>query len=721
MPAARNPLRQLLASAALVLCLALPVPAQTEGPERATLVADALRISGDATLVAEGAVEVFFQGRRLTATRIVYDQSAGRLQIEGPIRLTDETGETVILASQADLAADMTEGLLTSARVVLNSQLQMAAAEARRMGGRYLQLDNAVASSCSVCAGNDTPLWEIRARRVTHDQLKQQIYFDHAQLRVAGVPVFYIPRLRLPDPTLKRTSGFLLPTFSSSTLLGTGVSVPYFLTLGPSRDLTATPFLTDDHARSLTLRYRQAFANGDFSATGSLSRDRIDPDALRGYFFTDGSFALPSDFGLRFHGEAVSDDAYLTDYDISDVDRLTSYVDLLRVRRDELVNGTLRGIKTLRSAENGSNIPSVVGDALWQRRFIGLGGAGNLRFASHGHLRSSTSLADADADGIADGRDVARVSLGADWRREWVLPGGFVGAVLGETRADAYNVTQDPVFAGTSARIWGAAGAELSLPLIRTEAGGARQVLEPMMQIIVSPESGADIPNEDSTVVEFDEANLFALNRYPGADAVESGTHANIGVRWSRLDPAGWSMGATLGRVLRTKPAAGFSAASGLDGTASNWLAAAHFETATGLYAAGRVISDDAFTSVRGQLQLDYTADRGSLGSTYIWSVADADEARKDDVSELVMSAGYNLSDTWQATAAGRYDFASERASRADLGLTFRNECVLLDLSLSRRFATSTTVQPSTKFGLTLELIGFGSGDTAGPSRVCRR
>ena len=32
-------------------------------------------------------------------------------------------------------------GLLTSARVVLDQQLQIAAAEARRVGGRYLQLD----------------------------------------------------------------------------------------------------------------------------------------------------------------------------------------------------------------------------------------------------------------------------------------------------------------------------------------------------------------------------------------------------------------------------------------------------------------------------------------------------------------------------------------------------------------------------------------------------
>lgn len=709
-------LRRLLTTVALATALAGPLGAQ----DRATLVADSLQIADDSKLIAEGGVEVFFQGRRLTASRILYDQQAGRLTIEGPIRLTDESGETVILASQADLAADMTEGLLTSARVVLNSQLQMAASEARRVGGRYLQLDNAVASSCRVCAASDIPLWEIRARRVTHDQTERQIYFDHAQLRVAGVPVFYIPRLRLPDPTLKRANGFLLPKLSSSTTLGTGVEVPYFLMLGPSRDLTVTPFISTDAARSVTLRYRQAFAKGDVSFTTALSRDK-QTEGARGYVFTDGSFALPYSFGLTFHGELVSDPSYLSDYDISDADRLTSYVAVTRVRRDELVFGTLRGIKSLRSAENDSSTPSLVGDALWQRRFSGLGGMGNLRFASHGHLRSSTSQLDADGDLVPDGRDIARATVAADWRRDWILPGGFVGAILGETRADFYDVAQDPVLSGSSARLWGALGAELRWPLVRTGKNGARQVLEPVVQIIGAQANGSVVPNEDSILVEFDEASLYSLNRFPGSDAVETGLHANLGLSWTRYDAAGWSMGATVGRVLRAEAADAFSTASGLGGQTSDWLAAAHFDSGTGLYAAGRMIADQSLNVARGEVQIDLETGRTSLGTGYIWSIADADEFRSDAVSELVMKAGYSVTDFWKASASGRYDFEADSASRAALGLSFRNECVLLDLSLSRRFTTSTTVQPDTRFGVTLELIGFGGGDTAGPARMCRR
>ena len=716
--AATATFRRLVASAALAMLFAAPIGAQDAEP--ATLVADSLQIAGDSKLIAQGGVEVFFQGRRLTAERIVYDQKAGRLTIEGPIRLTEESGKTVILASQADLAADLTEGLLSSARVVLNNQLQMAATEARRFGGRYLQLDNAVASSCRVCAGSETPLWEIRARRVTHDQTERQIYFDHAQLRLGGVPVFYIPRLRLPDPTLKRANGFLLPRLSSSTTLGTGVELPYFLTLGPSRDLTVTPFVTTANARSVTLRYRQAFRKGNITITSALAKDaRVDD--LRGYVFADGSFALPYAYRLSFHGELASDPSFLSDYDVTEEDRLTSYVDVTRVRREELVYGTLKGIKSLRSAENDSSTPSLVGDAIWQKRFSGYGGTGTLRFASHGHLRSSTSELDVDGDTVPDGRDVARASAGADWRRDWMLAGGVLGSVLGDARLDLYDVAQDPELSGSSARLWGAVGAELRWPLVKTGQNGVRQVLEPIMQIIAAQATDTAVPNEDSILVEFDEASLLSLNRYPGADAVETGLHANLGLSWTRYDPDGWTLGTTVGRVFRMDDETEFSTASGLGGTSSDWLAAAHLDTGTGLSAAGRIIADDALNVARGEVQLQYAKDSVSLGSGYIWSIADPAEFRSEDVSELVMTADYGLTEFWKASASGRYDFAAESASRAALGLRFRNECVLLDLSLSRRFSSSTTVRADTRVGVKLELTGFGSGGSAGPARTCRR
>ena len=52
---------------------------------------------------------------------------------------------------------------------------------------------------------------------------------EGARFEVLGVPVAWLPVLRLPDPTLARSSGFLAPRFSSDDLLGTGVTVPFLI------------------------------------------------------------------------------------------------------------------------------------------------------------------------------------------------------------------------------------------------------------------------------------------------------------------------------------------------------------------------------------------------------------------------------------------------------------------------------------------------------------
>ena len=115
------------------------------------------------------------------------------------------------------------------------------------------------------------------------------------------------------------------------------------------------------------------------------------------------------------------------------------------------------------------------------------------------------------------------------------------------------------------------------------------------------------------------------------------------------------------------------------------------------------------------------TADRYSVAAGYVYAVADPMENRPVPTSELTLYSTYKVSSNWTAALSSRYDFEAERAAKAGLGLTYRNECLAVDLSLSRRFTSSTTVQPTTDFGLSVELLGFGGGSAPGPARQCRR
>jgi LPS-assembly protein len=713
----------------LVFCAAVMVAFLTLSPmlqaqETASLVSDRLEITGDARLIADGNVEVFFKGRRLKASRIVYDQRTDRLEIVGPIVLVDDTGDTIILASQADVAADLSEGILTSARLVLNRQLQLAANRITRIAGKGTTLETVAASSCKVCEGDPTPLWEIRASRVVHDETERQIYFDNAQFRLAGVPVFYIPRLRMPDPTLDRATGFLMPSLRTTSDLGAGIKVPYFIVLGQSADLTLTPYITARDSQTLELRYRQAFPTGKLEVTGAVSSDDLIEGKTRGYLFVEGGFTLPQRFGLQIKGQTVTDPAYLLDYGIANLDRLDSRVEISRARRNEYISARIISFQTLRDSEDNTTIPSVIADLTFHRRFsLGpLGGEGGLRLQTHNHWRSSTNPLDGtDSDTIADGRDVGRISARIDWRRSFILPVGIEATVLGEAAADAYTISQDAVFQGSTTRTHGSAGVELRWPWVKATASGAVHVIEPVAQLIWSSSDAETLPNEDSVLVEFDEASLFSLDRFPGSDAVERGPRANVGITWTRYDPKGWSMGVTLGRVYRETDLGQFGVASGLDGSRSDWLAAVNFDLAGGLALTARAVFDDDLSLTKGEARFAYNGQRTALASSLIWAKADPVENRPDPTQEVTFDARRKFDANWTGKLSGRYDFVADRGTVAALGVEFLNECVKLDVSLSRRFTSSTSVTPTTDFSLSLDLVGFGSGVTGGPARTCRK
>jgi LPS-assembly protein len=101
--------------------------------------------------------------------------------------------------------------------------------------------------------------------------------------------------------------------------------------------------------------------------------------------------------------------------------------------------------------------------------------------------------------------------------------------------------------------------------------------------------------------------------------------------------------------------------------------------------------------------------------------VADPLENRPDPTEEFTFDARQKLGANWTAKVSGRYDFVADRGTVAGMGLEFLNECVRLDVSLSRRFTSSTSVSPTTNFDLSVDLVGFGGGATAGPARSCRR
>ena len=704
-------MRHIFAISCLLIWAPLAAAAQY-----ATLVANNISLLEDGnTLVADGNVEVHYEGDRLIARKITYDQAADTLDITGPVTLIDRNG-TVLTGQSAQLSRNLRNGIIRGARFTIDGQMQVAATEVNRLEGSHNQLYKAVASSCRVCSADETPLWQIRAHRIIHDQDERQLYFKHAFFELAGLPIAYFPRLRMPDPTVRRYTGFLTPEIKVSSTLGAGVKLPYFITLGDHADLRLTPYLSPE-TRTLESRFRREFSFGSLQANGAFSVDSLRDGGNRSYLFAEGRFHLPRDFDFNVDLRQVSDVSYLLAYGYSDTDRLSNGMEVTRTSNNEYVSLGFENLRSLRDSEIPieDTLATRLGRFTYERRLrpSSVGGETLLSFDLEGHERTADN---ADAFQAAcnaasapecTARDVARAGVLANWRRDWMHSSGVITAVEGQVATDFYWIGQDPRFASQINHTTPTAAFELRWPMSRANASGTVDILEPVMQISWTGTDNADVPNDDSKLVEFDEGNLLELSRFPGSNRYERGSRMTLGLNWLRPTSSGAEYSTTIGRVFRHANLDQFTAASGLGGHVSDWLAASQAKMRR-LTIANRSLFEDSLDFSKSETQIGWRHGKFSTSGSFIFVVDDPAEGRTGNTSELNLGADYKVNRHWTTYGNARHDGNTGRTTNAGLGLSYRNECLLVNFSLSHRFTSAVNVEPTTEFAFWLSLNGFG-------------
>ena len=128
-----------------------------------------------------------------------------------------------------------------------------------------------------------------------------------------------------PDPTVKRQSGFLVPRFSSSSMVGFGTTVPYFWAISKDRDMTITPKLYAKENILIMNEYRQAFNNAFLTVDSSYTKGYKKNSDLklpgsRSHFFSklNVNFADNDDYfnDLEINIQRVSNPTYLEVHEI---------------------------------------------------------------------------------------------------------------------------------------------------------------------------------------------------------------------------------------------------------------------------------------------------------------------------------------------------------------------------------------------------------------------
>ena len=693
-------LRQRVVVMALIATFGfLPTATISQTGNPVSLLADTINLDqSTGILTATGNVEVFFGNVFLKAQSIRYDSRQGTITAVGPIVLTDTSG-SVILADFAELTSDMQQALIQGAKVLLENRLQLASTEFRRTDGRFDTMNNVIASTCEVCAARPVPVWQIRARQVIRDNENLQIHFRSATFEIFGLPVFYLPYMRIPDPSVTRASGFLRPSILSSEFFGDALKLPYFLVLSDYADATFTPTLTFSGAKVVDVQYRQRFLNGGFDAFAALAIADESGDFGRGFFALDGSFDIYDDLTLAFSANVPSDDGFLRQYDYDDTDRLVSEVSVSRIRDHNYFALATAIMTSLRDDEDDKTIPLVFPETSYRNYHNDTIYGGKFGY-------------DLEALGLSRevGQDVLRVSGGMDWRVPLDLPLGLRASGFASVDADLYKVWDSVDFDDDILiSVHPSVGADIRWPLTKT-TDTARHILEPIVQLLYTADPAINdvVPNEDSLQIEFDETNLFDLNRFPGQDASETRFRANIGANYTIFDNDGWSVGVEGGLVFRSEPSPQFDEDSLLGGSRSDILGAVSFDFAPNYKVIGRFLFDDDFDFKRSDTQFEFTFDKWDLDGSLVYLAPDSLALASEERSEGTIAAAYRIADNWEVDFEWQRDLLEKEDVFGGVGVTYGNECIEIGLSLSRRFTSSNNVTPSTDIDLTIQLAGFG-------------
>ena len=128
------------------------------------------------------------------------------------------------------------------------------------------EFNKSIFTLCDYREKDKCPPWSIQASKMLHDSEKKTIYYDNAVIKVYDLPIFYLPKLSHPDPSVKRRSGFLVPTLADSKNLGFGMSIPYFFAISNDKNFTfKSKFFANENPLFIG-EYHQAFKNSSFIA-----------------------------------------------------------------------------------------------------------------------------------------------------------------------------------------------------------------------------------------------------------------------------------------------------------------------------------------------------------------------------------------------------------------------------------------------------------------------
>ncbi|CAN7170047.1 LPS-assembly protein LptD [Rhizobium sp. LjRoot98] len=705
-------------------------------------------------VIVRGAVQINYGGYQMVAQQVEYSQKTGRIIATGEIELI-EPGGNKVYADQMDVTDDFGNGFIERLRVETTDLTKLAAVTGERRNGEEMILNNAVYTACTPCATDPDhkSLWHVKAQRIVQNGKTHTIRMENAKFELFGKPILYLPVLEVPDQTVKRKSGFLIPKFGYTQKLGAGVSIPYYWAISPYMDATVTATGLSRQGFLLQGEFRQRFENGEhilsMAGISQLNRSSFTGNTVdaqetnRGMIGSKAKFDINPRWTFGWDVLVQSDNNFAKTYELSTFDGTTFtnqvYLSGLGKRNSFDARAFYFDIQDADPdsiAENKQAVAQVL-DYSYTHPAPVFGGelTADINLTNINRNRED----ELEIPGIVDrfrGLEgtYQRFTADLEWKRNFIVPGGLSltpilaarGDLIGSSMTDpGIDYTGNFNSDDATTRRMLTAGIDARYPILLA-TDYSSHIIEPIAQIFARPneEYAGGLPNEDAQSFVFDATSLFDRDKFSGYDRIEGGTRANLGVRYTGALGNGYALRAIAGQSFHLGGVNSFAtddlvkagANSGLETDRSDYVTMIGIDAPSGITASlsGRFDEKD-FNMRRADATLGYQGIFWQTALTYTSIQAQPLYGSTSDQDEIQTAAAYKFADYWSVFGSITYDLNSNVITRNGIGITYDDRDTIFSLVYKEERDSNQSIANDWSIGARISFRTLGDiyvGDT---------
>ncbi len=559
---------------------------------------------------------------------------------------------------------------------------------------------------CNYRKDDKCPPWTIQASKMLHDNKKKTIYYDNAIIKVYNIPIFYLPKLSHPDPTVDRRSGFLAPSFSDTKNLGSGISIPYFMNLGNDKNFTITnKFYVSENPLFLG-EYHQAFKNSyfltDFGYTKGYKKTSNSKKAgEKSHFFSKFSKNFrndDSDSTLNVSIQNTSNDKYLKLYKIDS--NLVDYnTDVLEnslnytLQSDDTFFGLNASVYETLNETFNDKYEYILPEITIDKNLISNNKIGNL------DLQSNFKTHNYDTNRLTNFfiNDLY-------WNyNEIDFKSGYKGKILGNLKNINYETKNVDLYKEeTTSELFGALGYLTEIDLIK-KIGNASHLFKPKILFRYSPGS----MRKEESGSKLDPISAFSIDRLNNINNFETGFTSTVGFDY-KIEKSNKNFDFSVAQIISDKENKKMHTKTSMDEKLSDLVGSTDYKINDNLNLKYNFSVDQNYNDLNySEAGVALNFDSLKIDFNYL-----EEKKHIGDQEYFKTKLDYNRSKSSLFSLETKRNLITNSAEFYNLSYEYLNDCLRAGLVYRREFYTDSEIEPENSLMFKITLTPFGNINT---------